>query len=249
MAAERGWPPGWCTRRREPSASERKRVKQRARMKEGGRAGAGREGYHNITNHRRRDVSIQPLTLAHVRAFLALVSTTPTLVPSSLALVYIPSSTTRSRRFAYTLPKFPARNSHERSHPAIVALYTSTPHPDFSLSRTRVFLALLRISFHPVLHLRSYRQWLFLVLLPHALSRSPLFAVCIRSRRKCTPASATRSGFSFHAQWQSPFDADSRLTRLIRSPHYAPHPRRSTRVAQPLISPSTPANGPYAREK
>lgn len=134
MAAERGWPPGWCTRRREPSASERKRVKQRARMKEGGRAGAGREGYHNITNHRRRDVSIQPLTLAHVRAFLALVSTTPILVPPSLALVYIPSSTTRSRRFAYTLPKFPARNSHERSHPAIVALYTSTPHPDFSLS-------------------------------------------------------------------------------------------------------------------
>lgn len=38
---------------------------------------------------------------------------------------YLPASS--SRRFAYTVPKFPARNSHERSHPAIVALYTPNP--------------------------------------------------------------------------------------------------------------------------
>lgn len=74
------------------------------------------------------------------------------------------------------------------------------------------------------------RFLLILVLLPlplplsRPLSRPRLCSPCIRSRRKCTPASATRSGFSFHAQWQSPFDADFRLTRFIRSPHYTPFP-------------------------
>lgn len=42
----------------------------RERGREGSsQARRGREGYHNITNHRRRDVSIQPLTLALARAF------------------------------------------------------------------------------------------------------------------------------------------------------------------------------------
>lgn len=50
----------------------------------GGRQpGAGREGYHNITNHRRRDVSIQLLTLVRIRALLALISTTALVLPSS----------------------------------------------------------------------------------------------------------------------------------------------------------------------
>lgn len=75
---------------------------------------------------------------------------------------------------------------------------------------------------------RRFLLILFLVLLPlplsRPLSRPRLCSPCIRSRRKCTPASATRSGFSFHAQWQSPFDADFRLTRFIRSPHYTPFP-------------------------
>lgn len=87
------------------------------------------------------------------------------------------------------------------------------------------------------------------------LRRSPY----IRSRRKCTPVSATRSGFSFHAQWQSPFDADSRLTRLIRSSHCGTlfSPRRpgrfSTGVVHPIVAPppppAIPANGPHIREK
>lgn len=138
--------------------------------------------------------------------------------------------TSPSRRFTYTVPKFPARNSYERSHPAIVALYTSTPR--FSLARPPHPLPSLPPSPPsppPALSppRRSPSAILPLVALPRP-SLSPSISVgfrCspwIRSRRKCTPASATRSGFSFHAQWQSPFDVDSRLTRLIRSPYYVP---------------------------
>ena len=59
MAAERGWPPGIRVGGKREGERERVGGRKAARR-------AGREGYHNITNHRRRDVSIQPLTLVRI---------------------------------------------------------------------------------------------------------------------------------------------------------------------------------------
>ncbi|EZA55577.1 hypothetical protein X777_03832 [Ooceraea biroi] len=132
MAAERGWPPGSLVKeRRRESERERERVN---RVKEGGSARrASREGYHNITNHRRRDVSIQPLTLTLARSSPPRARLSCTCPPRS-RIMPPPRPQQPSRRFAYTVPKFPTRNSHERSHPAIVALYIPTPRPFIPLS-------------------------------------------------------------------------------------------------------------------
>jgi len=84
MAAERGWPPGIRVGGKAKGRA-RERERERDRVEGGRQPGAGREGYHNITNHRRRDVSIQPLTLVRIRALLALISTTthPPIISSS----------------------------------------------------------------------------------------------------------------------------------------------------------------------
>lgn len=118
MAAERGWPPGIRVGGKREGERENE-----GRREEGSQAQAGRV------------IIILQTTAAGTYLYnpspsfvfeLSSRSFLPPLVLPSFHPLF-PLSGSSSWRFAYTVPKFPARNSHERSHPAIVALYTPNP--------------------------------------------------------------------------------------------------------------------------
>lgn len=121
------WQPGVRVggKREEERESEIDRERERRREEAGRRQG---EGYHNITNHRRRDVSIQSLTLARVPALLVLIS------PSRL---HPPRGDSRTRYLSS--PRAIRTNGRIRQ------LSRYIPQPLASLSR--VLLTLFRL-FH-----------------------------------------------------------------------------------------------------